>query len=246
MRAFPFVVSFFAIIFVIIFVWLNFANVPVLLVKFFYGSLHQSEIVQDLVGAAQTEEQPDKNSSQEEYFDWPVVISQQAISVGDQLDDIQEKLDVIKQQIQELVEVQNQEDNPPKDPPEDLPEENIEEDDTLQESQTTIEENICPGGININSAVLADLGIEGEKLTAHRGKGCDNCKKTGFIGRSGIFEFLLINEEIRKMINEKNSADQIKKKAIELGMKTLRDDGLDKVRSGVTTIEEIMRVTEIE
>jgi len=151
MRAFPFVVSFFAIIFVIIFVWLNFANVPVLLVKFFYGSLHQSEIVQDLVGAAQTENiltlPPDVERS----------VQPDPISLQDQLDDIQEKLDVIKQQIQELVEVQNQEDNPPKDPPEDLPEENIEEDDTLQESQTTIEENICPGGININSAVLADL-----------------------------------------------------------------------------------------
>ncbi|MDD5282488.1 MAG: type II secretion system protein GspE, partial [Candidatus Omnitrophica bacterium] len=79
-----------------------------------------------------------------------------------------------------------------------------------------------------------------------RGKGCPACKNTGFLGRIGIFEVLVINEVIRKMVEEKNSADAIKNKAIELGMKTLREDGLEKARLGVTTIEEILRVTEIE
>jgi len=93
-------------------------------------------------------------------------------------------------------------------------------------------------------AALEDLGLAG--LTKFfRGKGCNNCKNSGFSGRIGIFEVLVLNEDIRKMVEEKASADMIKKKAMELGMKSLRDDGLDKVKAGLTTIEEILRVTEI-
>ena len=76
------------------------------------------------------------------------------------------------------------------------------------------------------------------------GKGCDSCKKTGYKGRTGIFELLRISEDIKKMIMAKASANEIKKKALAEGMRTLRDDGLDKVKRGVTTIEEIIRVTE--
>ena len=76
------------------------------------------------------------------------------------------------------------------------------------------------------------------------GKGCDSCKKTGYKGRTGIFELLRISEDIKKMIMAKASANEIKKKALVEGMRTLRDDGLDKVKRGVTTIEEITRVTE--
>jgi type IV pilus assembly protein PilB len=94
-------------------------------------------------------------------------------------------------------------------------------------------------------AVLKDLGIAG-KVEFYRGKGCDKCKNTGFKGRIGIFELLVINEEIRKMTDEKSSGDQIKKKAIQLGMKMLREDGLEKVNQGLTTIEEVLRTTEME
>jgi general secretion pathway protein E len=65
------------------------------------------------------------------------------------------------------------------------------------------------------------------------------------LGRIGIFEVLALPEDIRQMIEERKSADLIKKKAIELGMKSLREDGLDKVKAGLTTIEEILRVTEM-
>jgi len=94
-------------------------------------------------------------------------------------------------------------------------------------------------------SALQDLGLDA-KVKFFRGKGCPACKNTGFLGRIGIFEVLVLNETIRKMVEERNSADAIKKKAIESGMKSLREDGLDKARLGLTTIEEILRVTEVE
>jgi len=103
----------------------------------------------------------------------------------------------------------------------------------------------CREGYSPTPAALKDLGLD-SAAKFFRGKGCPACKNTGFLGRIGIFEVLVLNETIRKMVEERNSADAIKKKAIELGMKTLREDGLDKARSGLTTIEEILRVTEIE
>jgi len=93
--------------------------------------------------------------------------------------------------------------------------------------------------------VLRDLGIA-EKVEFYRGKGCNKCKKTGFIGRRGIFELLIIDEEIKKMINSHAPADEIGKKAIESGMQSLRHDGLEKVKQGLTTPEEVLRVTEVE
>lgn len=89
---------------------------------------------------------------------------------------------------------------------------------------------------------LKDTGLpEGQEF--YKGKGCASCKDTGFMGRIGIFEFLLINEEIKKLINERASADQIRKIAVREGMKTLREDGLEKVRAGLTILEEVNRVT---
>jgi type IV pilus assembly protein PilB len=101
----------------------------------------------------------------------------------------------------------------------------------------------CKEEYSPHAAVLKDLGLD--SLTKlFRGQGCDNCKNSGFLGRIGIFEVLVLNEAMRKMVEEKASADMIKKKAIESGMKSLREDGLDKARAGLTTIEEILRVTE--
>jgi len=103
----------------------------------------------------------------------------------------------------------------------------------------------CKEEYSPTPAALQDLGLDA-KTKFFRGKGCPACKNTGFLGRIGIFEVLVLNETIRKMVEEKNSADAIKKKAIELGMKSLREDGLEKATLGLTTIEEILRVTEIE
>ena len=79
-----------------------------------------------------------------------------------------------------------------------------------------------------------------------RGKGCPKCNQTGFMGRCGIFELMLITDEIKTLVDARHSAADIKKKAVEQGMKTLRQDGLEKVLRGTTTLEEVLRVTEIE
>jgi type IV pilus assembly protein PilB len=79
-----------------------------------------------------------------------------------------------------------------------------------------------------------------------RGKGCKACKNTGYRGRIGIFELMVIDEEIRKMIINKASSDEIRKYAAGHGMTTLLEDGLGKVRDGITTIDEVLRVTELE
>jgi len=93
--------------------------------------------------------------------------------------------------------------------------------------------------------VLKFLGtVEAKEL--FRGKGCNVCKNTGYKGRIGIFELLIISEEIRKLVSEKVSSDIIKKKAIQGGMKTLKDDSIDKVLKGITTVEEAIKATQEE
>lgn len=81
------------------------------------------------------------------------------------------------------------------------------------------------------------------ELRLYHGKGCPVCHSTGYQGRVGIFEILEVTEGIRELINKKSSADVITKKAIEEGMKTMMEDGLEKVQQGLTTIEEVLRVT---
>ncbi|MFH1367988.1 MAG: GspE/PulE family protein [Elusimicrobiota bacterium] len=78
------------------------------------------------------------------------------------------------------------------------------------------------------------------------GPGCEECRHTGYRGRTAIYELLMLDDELKKLVVEKVSAGLIKKEAIRKGMKTLRDDGWDKVRAGLTTLEEIIRVTQEE
>ncbi len=82
-----------------------------------------------------------------------------------------------------------------------------------------------------------------EGLTLSRGRGCPKCQLTGYKGRKGIFEIFLINDEIQKMIFSKQSAEALRAKGRENGMRTLREDGMRKIISGMTTIEEVLRVT---
>ena len=74
------------------------------------------------------------------------------------------------------------------------------------------------------------------------GKGCKVCKD-GFRGRSGIHEVLVMSERIREMVSNKSSADAIRKAAREEGMKTLRENGIDKALKGITSLEEVLQVT---
>ncbi len=94
--------------------------------------------------------------------------------------------------------------------------------------------------------MLKEFGIEDAvgNVAIYEGKGCKSCKLSGYRGRTGIYEFLLMNEEIRDLVLHRASSDQIKKKALELGMHTLRMDGWKKVKQGLTTINEVIRVTE--
>ncbi len=94
---------------------------------------------------------------------------------------------------------------------------------------------------------LAMVGLDPRELkdvTFFKGKGCSNCKGTGYKGRIGIYELMIINNEIKDMIYNGETKEKIKNAAIVgCGMKTLREDGLCKVFKGNTTIEEIIRVT---
>ena len=76
-----------------------------------------------------------------------------------------------------------------------------------------------------------------------RGKGCDYCNETGYYGRQAIFELLIITDEVRHLISEKADAQSIRASAVQGGMASLRQDGLEKALTGVTTVGEVLRVT---
>jgi type II secretory ATPase GspE/PulE/Tfp pilus assembly ATPase PilB-like protein len=88
------------------------------------------------------------------------------------------------------------------------------------------------------------LRPEGVEVPSFYGRGCDVCFGSGFKGRVGIFELMELNEEIRRMITRNEDASVLTAAARRNGMRTLREDGWDKVAEGVTTPEEIMRVTQ--
>jgi type IV pilus assembly protein PilB len=83
-------------------------------------------------------------------------------------------------------------------------------------------------------------------VTIYKGQGCKACRSSGYSGRVGLFEVLEITPKIRKLITAKNDSDVISKAAIDEGMTTMVDDGLTKVAQGVTTLEEVLRVTKSE
>ncbi len=95
------------------------------------------------------------------------------------------------------------------------------------------------------SIIKKILGSE-KSLSSYHGKGCSQCRNTGYVGRIGIFEVLAISTGIRKLIIDKADADVIATAASREGMKTMLEDGLEKVSSGMTTLEEILRVTKSE
>ncbi|HEX5220723.1 MAG TPA: ATPase, T2SS/T4P/T4SS family [Verrucomicrobiae bacterium] len=79
-----------------------------------------------------------------------------------------------------------------------------------------------------------------------RGVGCEDCRQLGYQGRLAIYELLVLNEALRPLVLARAASSTIAARAIEGGMRTLRDDGWNKVRNGITTIEEVLRVTQIE
>ncbi len=93
--------------------------------------------------------------------------------------------------------------------------------------------------------VVQALGVDSTQAPSEvwRGKGCANCANTGFSGRTGIYELIQVDDEIRRLIVKGADSGSILSKARSLGMRTLRQDGLQKVLAGQTTFEEVMRVT---
>lgn len=83
-----------------------------------------------------------------------------------------------------------------------------------------------------------------EKVVLYRGAGCPQCNHTGYKGRKGIFELLVMDQEIQGMVYNKCSSSQIRSRARELGMRTLREDGIRKILSGMTSFAEILRTTQ--
>ncbi|HUE49928.1 MAG TPA: GspE/PulE family protein [Candidatus Dormibacteraeota bacterium] len=104
----------------------------------------------------------------------------------------------------------------------------------------------CRAAYQPNEALLTELGIQrrdiGEKQFYY-GKGCDACNNTGYKGRKGIYELLKMTDPLRELINERAPTVVLKQKAIELGMVTLRQDGLRSIFAGDTTIEEVLKYT---
>ncbi len=89
---------------------------------------------------------------------------------------------------------------------------------------------------------LRELGLKGRNYRFYRGRGCDECLGTGYRGRIGIFEVLELDEELKKLINITQDANEIRKKAKEKGFKTLIEDGIDKILKGITTSSEVLSV----
>ena len=104
----------------------------------------------------------------------------------------------------------------------------------------------CRTAYEPDEALLSQLGLSpydiGDK-TFYFGKGCSECNQTGYKGRKGLYELLKVTDPIRAMINEKAPGVVIRQKAMELGMATLRADGLRCIFDGITTIEEVLKYT---
>lgn len=95
---------------------------------------------------------------------------------------------------------------------------------------------------SIRKKLSKDLNVDLTHQKFYKGQGCDKCNKKGYTGRIGIYEVLPVTEKIRQLIMQRATSDEIQKLAIEEGMVPMLQDGLDKVSSGLTTIEEVIRV----
>ena len=103
----------------------------------------------------------------------------------------------------------------------------------------------CRAPDHVESAELLAIGIpDATGIELYRGKGCDDCRGTGYRGRIGIYELFRIDDETRSLIVRRAPAGEIRRHAVEHGMLTLREDAWIKARRGLTTVDEILRVTQ--
>jgi len=104
----------------------------------------------------------------------------------------------------------------------------------------------CKEQVEVNPQALVEVGFspeEAESLTPYHGQGCMTCGNTGYKGRIALYEVMTISDSLRELILQGASTTEIKNQAIEEGMYSLRMSGLEKVRTGQTTLEEVVRVT---
>jgi len=102
----------------------------------------------------------------------------------------------------------------------------------------------CIEPIEVAPALIAEIDNPGQdSIKAFHGKGCKECNHTGFRGRAGIYELLVVDETVRQLILTKATSQTIRESARKKGMTTLREDGWKKVAKGITTVEEVLRVT---
>ena len=108
---------------------------------------------------------------------------------------------------------------------------------------------VCKTEQKVERSYLRKIGFPEELMDTTkfmRGAGCEDCRQLGYQGRLAIYELLVLNEALRPLILSRAASSTIAQKAMEQGMRTLRVDGWNKVRNGITTIEEVLRVTQIE
>ncbi len=108
---------------------------------------------------------------------------------------------------------------------------------------------VCKAEQKVEREYLRKIGFPEAQIATTRfmkGAGCEECRQLGYQGRLAIYELLVLNEELRPHILGRAASSTIAQRAVELGMRTLRDDGWNKVKAGTTTIEEVLRVTQIE
>jgi type IV pilus assembly protein PilB len=104
----------------------------------------------------------------------------------------------------------------------------------------------CRAPVVVPPHALVDVGLtpgETASITCNKGHGCEACNGTGYKGRIAIYEVMELNAELRDMVLSGASALEIKRGAIQHGMRTLRMSGLEKLKEGITTVEEVVRVT---
>ena len=104
----------------------------------------------------------------------------------------------------------------------------------------------CREPIKVHPQLLIDLGVPPDEVRSFptfKGKGCPICSGSGYKGRLGLYEVMPMKEEVKELVLARASTSEVKKEAIRMGMKTLRQSGISKIRDGMTTIEEVLRAT---
>jgi type IV pilus assembly protein PilB len=108
----------------------------------------------------------------------------------------------------------------------------------------------CKEPAEIKPEVLSNLGVDaadiGAGFPAFQGRGCNNCGGTGYRGRLAVYEVMVMHESLKEMILKSASAMELKREAVKLGMSSLRMSALQKVRDGLTTVDETIRVTDTD